>query len=122
MPVSEGAQIVTGPSVEKSIAPLRSFVAEPMRHGRLFLAGDAAGTRGFGVDNFLFITIGRRGDKQRFDHHTRHRHLSGHTWSNIDFKAALTDRARSSYTGLIRIEEDAPSSEAFQESANATAA
>jgi p-hydroxybenzoate 3-monooxygenase len=34
--------IVTGPSVEKSIAPLRSFVAEPMRHGRLFLAGDAA--------------------------------------------------------------------------------
>jgi p-hydroxybenzoate 3-monooxygenase len=31
-----------GPSLEKSIAPLRSFVAEPMRHGRLFLAGDAA--------------------------------------------------------------------------------
>jgi p-hydroxybenzoate 3-monooxygenase len=34
--------IVTGPSIEKSIAPLRSFVAEPMRHGRLLLAGDAA--------------------------------------------------------------------------------
>jgi p-hydroxybenzoate 3-monooxygenase len=34
--------IVTGASIEKSIAPLRSFVAEPMRHGRLFLAGDAA--------------------------------------------------------------------------------
>lgn len=32
----------TGPSIEKSIAPLRSFVAEPMRFGRLFLAGDAA--------------------------------------------------------------------------------
>jgi p-hydroxybenzoate 3-monooxygenase len=32
----------TGPSIEKSIAPLRSFVTEPMRHGRLFLAGDAA--------------------------------------------------------------------------------
>ena len=32
----------TGASVEKSIAPLRSFVAEPMRFGRLFLAGDAA--------------------------------------------------------------------------------
>ena len=31
-----------GPSIEKSIAPLRSFVAEPMRFGRLFLAGDAA--------------------------------------------------------------------------------
>ncbi|ADO69137.1 4-hydroxybenzoate 3-monooxygenase [Stigmatella aurantiaca] len=34
--------MITGPSIEKSIAPLRSFVAEPMRFGRLFLAGDAA--------------------------------------------------------------------------------
>ena len=37
-----GAKVVRGPSFEKSIAPLRTFVAEPMRHGRLFLAGDAA--------------------------------------------------------------------------------
>ena len=36
------ANLVAGPSIEKSIAPLRSFVAEPMRFGRLFLAGDAA--------------------------------------------------------------------------------
>jgi p-hydroxybenzoate 3-monooxygenase len=36
------AQLVTGPSIEKSMAPLRSFVTEPMRFGRLFLAGDAA--------------------------------------------------------------------------------
>lgn len=36
------ANLVTGPSLEKSIAPLRSFVTEPMRFGRLFLAGDAA--------------------------------------------------------------------------------
>ena len=35
-------QLVTGPAIEKGIAPLRSFVAEPMRFGRLFLAGDAA--------------------------------------------------------------------------------
>jgi len=35
-------QIVTGPTIEKSIAPLRSFVSEPMQWGRLFLAGDAA--------------------------------------------------------------------------------
>ena len=35
------ANLVTGPSLEKSIAPLRSFVAEPLRFGRLFLAGDA---------------------------------------------------------------------------------
>ncbi len=42
LPSPVAAGIVTGPSIEKSIAPLRSFVAEPMRHGRLFLAGDAA--------------------------------------------------------------------------------
>ena len=34
--------LVTGPAIEKSVAPLRSFVAEPMRFGRMFLAGDAA--------------------------------------------------------------------------------
>jgi p-hydroxybenzoate 3-monooxygenase len=39
-PVAEA--VVTGPSLEKSIAPLRSFVVEPLRFGRLFLAGDAA--------------------------------------------------------------------------------
>ena len=36
------ADLVTGPVVEKSVAPMRSFIAEPMRYGRLFLAGDAA--------------------------------------------------------------------------------
>src|SRR5271165_2673471 len=41
-PTEIAQKIVTGPSIEKSIAPLRSFVAEPMRYGRLFLAGDAA--------------------------------------------------------------------------------
>ena len=41
-PAEIAGAIETGPAVEKSIAPLRSFVAEPMRHGRLFLAGDAA--------------------------------------------------------------------------------
>ena len=42
LPDSQSDQIATGPSVEKSLAPLRSFVSEPMRWGRLFLAGDAA--------------------------------------------------------------------------------
>ena len=52
--------IETGPSIEKSIAPLRSFVAEPMRYGRLFLAGDAAhivpptGAKGL---NFAFSDV-----------------------------------------------------------------
>ena len=42
LPTDVASRLVTGPSIEKSIAPLRSFVAEPMRHGRLFLAGDSA--------------------------------------------------------------------------------
>ena len=42
LPTEVAAQLITGPSIEKSIAPLRSFVAEPMRYGNLFLAGDAA--------------------------------------------------------------------------------
>ena len=42
LPEEIAQTLVTGPSIEKSIAPLRSFVAEPMHHGRLFLAGDAA--------------------------------------------------------------------------------
>lgn len=41
-PVDIAHQIVTGPSIEKSIAPLRSFVSEPMQYGALYLAGDAA--------------------------------------------------------------------------------
>ncbi|MDN2581703.1 4-hydroxybenzoate 3-monooxygenase [Aquibium sp. ELW1220] len=42
LPEEVAARLETGPSIEKSIAPLRSFVAEPMRYGNLFLAGDAA--------------------------------------------------------------------------------
>ena len=42
LPVDVADKLVSGPSIEKSIAPLRSFVAEPMQYGRLFLAGDAA--------------------------------------------------------------------------------
>ncbi len=42
IPGAAAERLVTGPSIEKSIAPLRSFVSEPMRWGRLFLCGDAA--------------------------------------------------------------------------------
>lgn len=42
LPPEVAQTLVTGPSIEKSIAPLRSFVSEPMRWGRLFLCGDAA--------------------------------------------------------------------------------
>jgi len=42
LPAETASNLVTGPSIEKSIAPLRSFVAEPMQFGRMFLVGDAA--------------------------------------------------------------------------------
>ena len=42
LPPEAAEALVTGPSIEKSIAHLRSFVCEPMRYGRLFLVGDAA--------------------------------------------------------------------------------
>ena len=42
LPAPLAERLVTGPSIEKSIAPLRSFVVEPMQFGRLFLVGDAA--------------------------------------------------------------------------------
>lgn len=42
LPTEIAARLVTGPSIEKSVTPLRSFVLEPMRYGRMFLAGDSA--------------------------------------------------------------------------------
>lgn len=42
LPQAAAERLVTGPSIDKSIAPLRSFVCEPMQYGRLFLCGDAA--------------------------------------------------------------------------------
>ena len=42
LPKDAAERLQTGPSIEKSIAPLRSFVCEPMQYGRLFLVGDAA--------------------------------------------------------------------------------
>lgn len=42
LPESHAGRLVTGPSIEKSIAPLRSFVVEPMQYGRMILVGDAA--------------------------------------------------------------------------------
>jgi Fe-S cluster assembly protein SufD len=64
------------------------------------------------------VGVALGGENQRFDHHTRHHHLAGLTWSDIDFKSVAADRARSSYTGLIRIDESAPFSEAYQVNRN----
>ena len=65
LPDELAERLPTAPSIEKSIAPLRSFVAEPMRYGRLFLAGDAAhivpptGAKGL---NLAISDVGRLAD------------------------------------------------------------
>jgi Fe-S cluster assembly protein SufD len=64
------------------------------------------------------VGVGFASQDQHFDVHTRHRHLAGRTTSNIDFKAVAADKARTTYTGLIRIEEEARHCEAFQENRN----
>jgi len=57
-------------------------------------------------------------DHQHFDNHTRHHHVASETLSNIDFKVVLRDKANSAYTGLIRIENQARTCEAYQENRN----
>jgi Fe-S cluster assembly protein SufD len=74
------------------------------------LAGRGANSRILGI---LF------GDgKQHFDHHTMHHHTAGNSYSNIDFKVVLKDKALSAYTGLIRIDENTLNCEAYQENRN----
>ncbi len=56
--------------------------------------------------------------KQHFDYHTRHHHTAGESFSDLDFKVILKDKAASAYTGLIRIEKDTANCEAYQENRN----
>ncbi len=74
------------------------------------LAGEGADSR---LRGLLF---GR--DAQQFDHHTRHRHIAGNTYSQLDMKVAVRDRANSASTGMIEIEEQAKNCEAYQANRN----
>jgi Fe-S cluster assembly protein SufD len=76
----------------------------------VFLSGEGAEVETVGV------AMG--GDQQHFDHHTEHIHEAGKTFSNLDFKVALTHAARSAYTGMIRITPHAGGSQAYQENRN----
>jgi len=84
LPASLSSGLETGASIEKSIAPLHSFVAEPMRYGRMFLAGDAAhivpptGARGLNSAasdvHYLyhaFLDHFQRGDDRGLDDYSR---------------------------------------------------
>jgi Fe-S cluster assembly protein SufD len=56
--------------------------------------------------------------KQHFDHHTLHHHQASASYSNIDFKVVLKDKANSAYTGKIMIDKDTVNCEAYQENRN----
>lgn len=78
-----------------------------------------AGTilNGKGADSRMYgVLFGDSG--QHFDYHTMHHHKASDSYSNIDFKVILKDKANSAYTGLIRIEKETANCEAYQENRN----
>jgi len=74
------------------------------------LAGEGAHVEFMGV----VFGVGR----QQFDHHAVLEHLAPHTTSRLNLRVALRDRARSAFTGMLRIAHDAVHSEAYQENRN----
>ena len=94
--------IVTGPSIEKSIAPLRSYVCEPMCFGRLFLAGDAAhivpptGAKGLNlaVSDVFYLSRGLIAHYQDHDSHYLERYSDmalKRVWNAVRFSYSLTN-------------------------------
>ncbi len=104
------SRIVLGENAKAQLA-LASFGGEATKVDTgVVLAGKGAEAETYGV------ALGT--GTQHFDHHTEHIHAAPQSHSNLDFKVALAGQARSVYTGLIRIEEQAFTCEAYQENRN----
>ncbi|WP_102227047.1 4-hydroxybenzoate 3-monooxygenase [Acidimangrovimonas sediminis] len=101
IPAQAAERLVKGPSIEKSIAPLRSFASEPMRWGRLFLAGDAAhivpptGAKGLNLavsDVFYLhqalIDMLKRGDARGIDGYSQR--ALARVWKAMRFSWQMT--------------------------------
>ena len=100
MPAEVAARLVTGPSIEKSIAPLRSFVSEPMRWGKLFLCGDAShivpptGAKGLNLAasdvHYLYegLTAHYRGDDRGIEAYSQR--ALARVWQAMRFSWSLT--------------------------------
>ena len=119
LPKSEADQIVTGPSIEKSIAPLRSFVVEPMQYGNLYLAGDAAhivpptGAKGLNLAisdvHYLSTALDAHynsGDRSKLDNYSNT--ALGRVWSSVRFSRRMT-------TLLHRFPDQTPFQQRMQE-------
>lgn len=102
IPEDAADTLVTGPSIEKSITPLRSFVAEPMRWGRLFLVGDAAhivpptGAKGLNLAvsdvHYLFEGLKAHydGDPQGLDSYSER--ALARVWKSVRFSWWMTTK------------------------------
>ncbi|WP_137109248.1 4-hydroxybenzoate 3-monooxygenase [Rhodobacter sp. SY28-1] len=100
MPAEVADRLITGPSIEKSIAPLRSFVSEPMRWGRLFLCGDAShivpptGAKGLNLAasdvHYLYegLTAHYRGDDRGIEAYSQR--ALARVWQAMRFSWSLT--------------------------------
>jgi p-hydroxybenzoate 3-monooxygenase len=101
-PADMASAIVEGPSIEKSVAPLRSYVCEPMRHGALFLCGDAAhivpptGAKGLNlaVSDVFYLSRAlerwvRRGDASLLDRYSEQ--ALRRVWSSVRTSWYLTN-------------------------------
>ena len=72
---------------------------------------------GYGASTIIYgIVLGD--ETQKFDHHTRIEHIAPHTKSALNFRVALKDKARSAYTGNLKIAHEAVKSDAHQENRN----
>lgn len=102
LPAEVAEALVTGPAIEKSIAPLRSFVTEPMQWGRLFLCGDAAhivpptGAKGLNTAasdvNYLYrglVQFYRDGDRAGLDGYSQK--ALARIWQAERFSWAMTN-------------------------------
>ncbi len=106
--ITTRAQVERDGSLKSVVASLGGALAKLDLGADLLGPGANSDIRGFSFAD----------DGQHLDHHTRHRHASGQTHSNIDFRQALSGRGRAVYTGLIRVDEDAAGAEALQENRN----
>jgi len=106
--ITERAQIGQAANLHSIFGSVGSAMAK-INAGTI-LNGRGANSRMFG------IVFGN--EKQQFDCHTVQHHKASESFSNLEFKVVLKDKARSAYTGLIRIEKDTVNCEAYQENRN----
>jgi Fe-S cluster assembly protein SufD len=113
------------PSEMKSYITIRSRIGRETNIKSIFGSIGGAATKvnagtiltGPGANSEMYgIIFGEK--KQHFDYHTMQHHKASDSFSNLNIKVVLKDKANSAYTGLIKIEKDTANCEAYQENRN----